>query len=149
MIVQGVVNEEIFQAFHNKTRLEENIASIPGQLQEYFDSEILAPTVSYFNETLAQHLSGLKPNISEVLLPLHKHRTCRLRQAHTALRPEVVAWRSESSPLQCVSPVSPRHGTLLVWLPGQPCSTSVSRPFCLLCFLRVPYLAPYRPPPLT
>ena len=68
--MQGVVNEEIFQAFHNKTRLEENIASIPGQLQEYFDSEILAPTVSYFNETLAQHLSGLKPNISEVLLSL-------------------------------------------------------------------------------
>ena len=67
VVVKGVVNEEIFQMFHNKTRLEENVASVPEQLHEYFDSEILAPTVAYFNETLAQHFSGLKPNISEVL----------------------------------------------------------------------------------
>jgi hypothetical protein len=75
VLVQGVVNEEIFQTFHNKTRLEEHIGSAPEQLHEFFDSEILAPTASYFNETLAQHLSGLKPNFSEVSpsLSLLKH----------------------------------------------------------------------------
>ena len=50
--------------FHNKTRQTENIESIPQQLKEYFESQIVAPSKSYFHETLEQHLSGLKPNAS-------------------------------------------------------------------------------------
>ena len=48
--------------FHNKTRQTENVESIPQQLKEYFESQIKAPSESYFHETLEQHLSGLKPN---------------------------------------------------------------------------------------
>ena len=81
--MQGVVNEEIFQVFHNKTRQTENIESIPQQLKEYFESQIVAPSESYFHETLEQHLSGLKPNAStfEEVRALLLSSDCELEQA--------------------------------------------------------------------
>ena len=63
---QGVVNEEIYQIFYNKTKQAENIASVPAQLNDYLQNQIVAPTAAYFSETLAQHFSGLTPNISQV-----------------------------------------------------------------------------------
>lgn len=36
------------------------------QLQQYAQQQITQPTEAYLHETLAQHLQGLKPNISEV-----------------------------------------------------------------------------------
>ena len=65
---QGVVNEEIFQVFHNQTKQEENLASIPEQLQNYVQTQIVEPAQAYYGESLQQHLSGLTPNISEVRL---------------------------------------------------------------------------------
>ena len=64
--MQGVVNEEIFQVFNNKTKQEENLASIPEQLENYIQTQIVEPTRAYYGESLEQHLSGLTPNISEV-----------------------------------------------------------------------------------
>ena len=62
--MQGVAKEEIWQLYHNKTRQTESVESIPQQLKEYFESQIVAPSKDYFHETLEQHLSGLKPNAS-------------------------------------------------------------------------------------
>ena len=38
------------------------------QLQQYAQQQITQPTEAYLHETLQQHLQGLKPNLSEVLL---------------------------------------------------------------------------------
>ncbi len=61
-----MVNTEIFQVFHNQTKQEENLASIPEQLQNYVRTQIVEPAQAYYGESLQQHLSGLTPNISEV-----------------------------------------------------------------------------------
>ena len=61
-----MVNTEIFQVFHNQTKQEENLASIPEQLQNYVQTQIVEPAQAYYGESLQQHLSGLTPNISEV-----------------------------------------------------------------------------------
>ena len=63
---QGVVHEEIFQNYHNKSRKEEGINTVPQQLLEWFDQQIVEPSASYFHETFEQHLSGLKPNASSI-----------------------------------------------------------------------------------
>ncbi len=48
------------------------------QLKRYAQDQIKAPTVDYLKETLAQHLQGLKPNLSAVR-PAHCiARCCRL-----------------------------------------------------------------------
>ena len=38
------------------------------QLQQYAQQQITQPTEAYLHETLQQHLQGLKPDLSEVLL---------------------------------------------------------------------------------
>ena len=63
---QGVVHEEIFHNYHNKTQKEEGIDTVPQQLLDWLDQQILEPSASYFHETFEQHLSGLKPNASSI-----------------------------------------------------------------------------------
>ena len=64
---QGVVHEEIFQKYHNKSHKEEEVAEgVPQQLLEWFDQQVAEPSASYFHETLEQHFAGLKPNASTI-----------------------------------------------------------------------------------
>ena len=63
---QGVVHEEISQNYNNKVHKEEGADTVPQQLLEWLDQQILEPSASYFHETFEQHLSGLKPNASNI-----------------------------------------------------------------------------------
>ena len=60
------MHEEIFQNYHNKVHKEENLDTVPQQLLDWFDQQIVEPSASYLHETFEQHLSGLKPNASNI-----------------------------------------------------------------------------------
>ena len=63
--MQAITQEHVLQ---NWAALKAQQAQ---QVKQYNQETLVDPTLSYFNETLQQHLKGLQPNITAVRLTSH------------------------------------------------------------------------------